>query len=202
MGALQLSPQVLDGSQLKLFHRALTPSQQPGNLADALLLDEPQPDDLCLRFGQPIDQLKQDDVAFDLLRIVALGPGHGVTGLPARPPVVIRDGTRCDPQEPRHERHALPLETAQARERLAKDVCGQVLGLMTVADAARDVGVHTGEILLVQFAETGRIPLRVLNPQPVVGTLRHRLASPLLLTNPSKSPKGYGGPSKNRSQRG
>src|SRR5262249_14363442 len=78
IGGLQLSPQVLDGSQLKLFHRALAPSQHPGNLADALLLDEPQPDDLGLCLGQPIDQLKQDEVSFDFLRVVPLRPCHRV----------------------------------------------------------------------------------------------------------------------------
>jgi hypothetical protein len=43
-----------------------------------------------------------------------------------------------------------------------------------VSNPARDGGVDAVEILLVELAETRRIALRVLDPQPVVGVCRRR----------------------------
>src|SRR5215510_14883187 len=97
MDSLQLSPQVLKGSKLKLFDGALTPVKGPGNLPDALLLHEAQANHARLRIRKPVHQLKEDDVPLDLLRIRRLGLRNRIPGLPAYALVVVRHSARRNP---------------------------------------------------------------------------------------------------------
>src|SRR5579863_7615885 len=54
MSALHLSPEVLNGPKLQLFHGALTAVQLLGDLADALLLHEAHMNHAKLRLREPV----------------------------------------------------------------------------------------------------------------------------------------------------
>src|SRR5258705_3291294 len=191
MGGLELSPLVLDGSKLKLFHRALAPPKFLGNLADASLLHKPQTNHTGLRVWQSIDQLEQDDVALDLLGHEAFRLFHRARRLLARSLVVVGDRPRRNPEQPGGEWRTSPLERSQARQRLAKHFGGQVLGLMSLSDPPRDIRVHTEEVLLVQLAKTRRIALCLLDQESVVLALRHPCVSSRE-SNPQRTQESYG----------
>lgn len=86
---------------------------------------------------------------------------------------MIGHRARRDPQQPRRERDAAPFELPDAGQRLAKHVRRQILGLVPVAYAPRDIGVHPVEILFVKFGEARGVALRGFNPRPVAGAPRH-----------------------------
>src|ERR1700732_5210741 len=174
MGALHLSPQVLDGAKLKLLHRALAALELLGYLADALLLHKSHVNHTKLRLREPLQQLKQHGAAFDFVRGRRLRRCRKIPRLPARALKVIRNDSRSNSEQPRCEGYSAPLKLPNAGQRLPENVCRQVFGLMTIADAPRDIHVHTVEIFFVQVAKPRRVALRGFNPQPVVGALRHR----------------------------
>jgi hypothetical protein len=98
MDSLQLSPQVLEGSKLKLLDGALAPLKGRGNLPDALLLHEAQANHTRLGIGKPVHQLKQDDVPLELLWIGPFRLVNRIPRLPARALVVVSHSTRRNPQ--------------------------------------------------------------------------------------------------------
>src|ERR1700741_2983543 len=198
MGGLELSPQVLDGSKLKLFHRTLAPPKFLGNLADASLLDKPQTNHTGLRVGKAVDQLEQDDVALDLLGHEAFRLRHRAPRLLPRSRVVVGDRPRRNPEQPGGEWSTSPLERSQARQRLAKHFGGQVLGLMPLSDPPPDIRVHTEEILLVQLAKTRGIALCLPDQELVVLAVRHPYVSSRE-SNPLRKQKSYGVLSRRRS---
>src|SRR5712691_9792208 len=82
--------------------------------------------------------------------------------------IVIGHCVGGHPIKPGREWCASPLEAREIRERPVKDVGGDVLRLLPVADAPRNESVHAVEILLVQLAKAARILLRRLDQQPLV----------------------------------
>ena len=62
-------------------------------------------------------------------------------------------------------RHSKLLNAGQ---RFVKNVGGQILGRITIADAPGDVAVHPGEIQLVQFGKAAGVFFRGFNQQTVV----------------------------------
>jgi len=76
---------------------------------------------------------------------------------------------------PGGERNAAPLEPPEVRERLLKDLGGQVLRIGAGRDSPRDIGVDPVEVHPVEIGEAARVPLRSLDQELLVGlALDHR----------------------------
>jgi hypothetical protein len=87
---------------------------------------------------------------------------------------MIRNSARRNPQQPCQEGDSAPLKLPNAGQRFPENVRRQILGLVPVPHASRDIRVHAAEVLLIEFAKARRVALSGFNPQPVVGALRHR----------------------------
>ncbi len=97
-----------------------------------------------------------------------------IPGLAARALEVIRDDSRRNSHQPCREWDSAPLELTKAGQRLPEHVGRQVFGLVTIAHTARDICVDAVEIFFVEVAEARRVALCGLDPQSIVGALRHR----------------------------
>jgi hypothetical protein len=71
----------------------------------------------------------------------------------------IRDRVPRYAKQPGGEWRATPLEFAQIRERLMKDVRSQLLCRRTLANSPRDKGINAFEVRFIQFGKTARVLL-------------------------------------------
>src|SRR5437870_2496337 len=173
MGALHLSPQALNGTELQLLHRALAPPEFLGNLPDAFLLHETHVNHPELRFRKPVHQLEQYGAVFDFGGNGGFVLPRRIAGLPAGALPVVGHDTRGDPYQPRGKWHAPPLELPDPRESFAEDIGRQILCLVPVADPPDDVSVHAIKVLLVQVGKPGGVALGGLDLRPFVMLLAH-----------------------------
>ena len=95
------------------------------------------------------------------------------------PPPAIRQPIACNPQKPRCERDASPLEARQIPQRFVKDLRSQILGILATWDAPRDKCVHPIEIVLVEFGELRRVALRRFDQKLFVRCILKDLQSAL-----------------------
>src|SRR5262249_57192668 len=83
MGALHLSPQALNCTELKLLDSTLAPAEFLGYLANALLLHEPHVNHAELGLWKPVHQLEQHGAVFDFGGNCGFGLPHRISGLPS-----------------------------------------------------------------------------------------------------------------------
>src|SRR6516225_6109391 len=130
MCALPLSPQALDGAELKLFDRAFASPELCGNFTNAFLLNKAHMNHTELRFREPVHQLKQDGTSLKLIRSRIGELDHGfarlasrpLNGLAARAFKMGRHRPQRDPQQPCGKRRSAPLELANSCKCLAEYV--------------------------------------------------------------------------------
>src|SRR5690242_7318683 len=96
MAGLHLRAQVLEGAQLKLFHRSFAAPQGVGNLPYALLLHKPHVNHAELRLREPLHQLEQHSAALDFVRRRLLLIRRWRARFPARALEVVRDYPGCN----------------------------------------------------------------------------------------------------------
>src|SRR5262245_16187268 len=132
--------QGLQRAKLQLLHGALRSRQIAGDFADALVVNEALDDDAPLVRGQAAHEVRQHGTAVHLggdpvlrelrRRLAWMLPG---LALPS-----IGQGVPGDPQEPRDEGDAAPLERREIGQGVVEDLCGTVLSLAPALGAARD----------------------------------------------------------------
>src|SRR5262249_20116321 len=81
--------------------------------------------------------------------------------------------SRRDSHQPPDKGNASPLEFLNAGQGLAKNVGGQILRLMPVANAPDDVSIDAIEVLLVQIGKASGVPLGSLDQKSLVMALAH-----------------------------
>src|SRR5205823_14284755 len=74
-------------------------------------------------------------------------------------PLVVHQIAR-DPNQPSREWHSTPIEVRQVSQCLMENLRGQVLGVVSIANAAHGKSVHALEIFFVEFDKSGWILLR------------------------------------------
>src|SRR5437899_2450479 len=176
----QPRPQILQAAELELLHGALRAPELVRDLADPLLLGEAHHDDAVLVRGELADEPEElrallDVLEADLGRLV----GAGDVALLCRAFRPVDDRVGGDPEEPRREGDAPPLEAGKVGERLVEHLGGEVLGLVAVADAAHDEGIHPLEVVFVQLGEAARVPLGGLDQKALGLLLRGRVQGEL-----------------------
>src|SRR5881397_2376299 len=161
--------EALECAELELLHRALRALELPGDLANALLLDEALDHDIPLVVGQAADEIGEQDPPVDVDHVpVVVRIWRRLTTLARRALPPVGQGVARDPEEPRDERDAPPLEPPEVGERVVKHVGGQVLRLSAVADAPGDERIHAVDVPLVQGPEAAGVGLRGLDQEALV----------------------------------
>ena len=69
----------------------------------------------------------------------------------------------CDPEQPRHKRHAAPFESRQILQCEMKNLGGKILRLVAIAHPPRNVGIDALEVSLVEISKPATVPLRRLD---------------------------------------
>src|SRR5262249_30794116 len=195
----QPRPQILQAAELKLLHRPLAARQLVRDLANRLLLGEAHDDHPALVGGEPVDQTKEPRPTLALLRAWLLAKlGSRDVPLARRAERPIRDRVGGDAEEPCRKGYPAPFEVSEVGQRPVEHIGRDVLGFLTVADAAQHEGVDALEVALVQHAEPPRIPLRRLDETGLidVGDTGGRSAASRhpYLQKPRARRKGYGCP--------
>src|SRR5262249_23278018 len=140
---LHAPPQRLERADLQLFDRAFGAAEPARRLADAAFVDEAVDDHGALRLRQRVDEPVEPRALLLVIEIV-IGPR---VARPLRHAVAVDDfaprllhpigqGIGRDPDEPGAKRCAARLPGFEAREGAVEDVRRQLLGRVTVADAA------------------------------------------------------------------
>src|SRR4029077_13325952 len=122
--------QGFERAELELLHSALGAAERLGDLADALLLDEPGDHDTLLIVRQAADQIAEHGAAvgirssFDLARV-----RRRLSPLSRRPLPAVGDRVPGNLEEPGRERDTSPFEATEIGKCLVEDFRGQILGL-------------------------------------------------------------------------
>src|ERR1700690_2754398 len=131
IGTLQSGAQVLQGAELKLFHRALGASQSLRDFTDTSLLGEAHTDHATLIGRKLVHQQIEPRALIGFLQLESRSPVRKVRKL------VLSDLFPCafrpvdnhvggNPQQPGGEGHPPPLKTVNAGQGLMEDIRGQV----------------------------------------------------------------------------
>lgn len=178
MGTPKAHAQILDGAELELLDGSFGTAEFGGDLADAAAVYKTLEDDAALVGRKRLDELKERGALFHF------GEGGLVLGITAGVDLFFRggvpavnDGVGGHTVEPRDEGNAAPLKAWEVGKRLMKHFGRQIFRLFAVADTARDEGVDTIEVLLVELGEAARIALGGLNEKPFGGDLLVRFGS-------------------------
>ena len=95
--------------------------------------------------------------------------GRAIGGGAARPPVVIDELVRDDPEQPRAEPARPPAERMQVAERALEGRRGDVLGDLHGSGPAVGEGMDAGQVSAVELREGRRIDPRALHQLPLIG---------------------------------
>jgi hypothetical protein len=176
MATLHLLAQALQGSELQLFHRALSPGQLVRNLSNALLLDETLVDHPSLVARKFFDQPKQASTMFDLLQIRLKTRFWRISGangdLASGALELIRDGVGGNPDQPGGEGRATKFITAQVGQRFLKNVRRQVFRHSSISYTTGDKRIDLFEIKLIEIAKLHWVSLRSFHQQTLVCLFR------------------------------
>src|SRR5271163_2432427 len=170
----QPQPQILQAAELKLLDTALRAPERVRDFANRFVFREPHNDHARLIPRQPLDQLEQPrpplslvDSRSDLGLIITFlknAPMRRAAGDSLR---TIGNLVRCDPEKPRHKRHATPFEPRQILQRKMKDFRGKILRLIPIAHPPGHIRVNPLEVSLIQIGKPAPLPLSSLNQRPL-----------------------------------
>jgi hypothetical protein len=170
MGTPEARAEILNSAELELLDGSFGTTELSGDFAGAALLDETVDDDAALIRRKAVDELEEHGVSFGFVErgfVLGITPGIDLFfrgGVPA-----VDDGVGGHAEQPGEEGNAAPLKAREVGERLMEHFGRQVFGLFAVANTARDEGVDTVEVKLVELGEAARVALRGLDEQPFAG---------------------------------
>src|SRR5579859_4202929 len=172
MIAPHITAQGLQGAKLKLLYGPFRAPQLLRNLPQAFLLHKPAEDHQALVFGKALDKLKHHGAPFNFM------VRAGLFQILRRDLLVLRfslpavgQRIRGNPQEPRHERNAPPLEAPQLGKRLVEDLRSHVFRFLAVLYPSRNKRVDTGKVVLIQLRKAAWVMLGRLDQEPFAGCI-------------------------------
>src|SRR5580693_3376011 len=137
IGTLHARSKCRQGAELQLFHRAFALANFLRDFLDAFFFYEAQHHDAPLFRRQGIDEPEQRGPAFDLFNLhgtgLRLSQLRIIRDFPFRVLPAVGNQIRRDAKQPRRKRDPTPLELFQIRQRVMKNLCGQVFGLGAVS---------------------------------------------------------------------
>src|ERR1700735_155570 len=161
IGTLHARSKCCERAELQLFHRAFALANFLRDFLDAFFLHEAQYHDAPLFRRQSIDQPEQRGPAFDLFNLRGTGLRFGqlriIRDFTSRLLPAVRNQIRSDAKQPRCKRNPTPFELFQIRQRVMKNLGGQVFGLGPGSYPPHHIGVHAFEMILVQLAKASGI---------------------------------------------